>query len=320
MRPKLDADATTAEKALKLYQKLLLDGRRHYQRDLAEWLNCSPQTIIRLIADIESVAGACLVSGLDKRRRWYQIKSVSRNRLGLDFEELRYLAICRDLAAPYLPEEVKERVEHSLFNFSMLMADQEFAEREKIQKNQFAYCAKGWIDYSPFFGILEKLVEAVDENKVCLVRYKAPGGQIREHRLAPRRLVAMNNALYVLGAGLTEDFAKVKHLICLAIHRIQAATLTDRTTDFRIPAENLDMFGLPWHGPQKFRIKFRAGKASDYVEERHWSIIEKKMRDEDGGLILEMVSRGRPEVEAWVRSFGEHAELVSIEDYNPSEK
>ena len=315
MRSKLDADATTAEKALKLYQKLLLDGRRHYQKDLASWLNCSPQTVIRLIADIESVAGACLISGIDRRRRWYQIRSVSRNRLGLDFEELRYLAICRDLAEPYLPEEVKDRVDHSIFNFSMLMADQAYAEREKAQKKQLAYCAKGWINYSPFLGFLEKLVEAIDSKKICLVSYKAPGSEAaREHRFVPKRLVAMNNALYALGADVTKDFKRIKFLISLAVHRIRDITLTDRQADFKIPAANLDMFGLPWHEPQKFRVKFRAGKAADYVEEREWSIIQKKIRDDNGDLILEMVSRSRPEVEAWARSFGEYAEILSVED------
>lgn len=103
MKHKFDSDSSMAQKALRLYQKLLLDGRRHYQGDLANYLNCSRQTVMRLIAEIESVVGDALVTGIDKRQRWYQIKSVSRNRLGLEFEELRFLSICRDLAEPYLP-------------------------------------------------------------------------------------------------------------------------------------------------------------------------------------------------------------------------
>ena len=150
MRQSLNPDATSVEKALRLYQKLLLDGRKHFQSDLAEYLSCSPQTVIRLIAEIEALIGPALITGLEKRRRWYQIRSVSRNRLGLDFEELRYLSLCRDLADPYLPEQVKKRVDESIFNFSLLMADHEFAEREKAQKDQVAYCPKGWINYQLF--------------------------------------------------------------------------------------------------------------------------------------------------------------------------
>ena len=58
MNKSLDDDATTAQRALRLYQKLLLDGRRHFQTDLAEYLNCSVQTVMRLITEIEGVIGA----------------------------------------------------------------------------------------------------------------------------------------------------------------------------------------------------------------------------------------------------------------------
>jgi hypothetical protein len=90
------------------------------------------------------------------------IKSVPypEARLGLDFEELRYLSICRDLAAPYLPEQVKKRVDESIFNFSLLMADTAYAEREKALKPQFAFFSKGRIDYSPHFDHIERLVQA----------------------------------------------------------------------------------------------------------------------------------------------------------------
>lgn len=185
MRKSLDADATTAQRALRLYQKLLLDGRRHYQSDLAEYLACSPQTVMRLIAEIEGLVGASLISGLDRHKRWYQIRSISRNRLGLEFEELRYLAICRDLAAPCLSDEVRERVDQSIFNFSLLMADQDYAERGKVQKKHMGHCFKGWIDYNPYFGFLEKLVSAADEDRVCIVNYKSPTNDRNKiHRLS----------------------------------------------------------------------------------------------------------------------------------------
>lgn len=314
MQPKLNADATTAEKTLRLYQKLLLDGRRHFQTDLADYLNCSAQTVMRLIAEIEGVIGACLVTGLEKHRRWYQIRSISRNMLGLDFEELRYLAICRDLAAPYLSEKVQQRVDENIFNFSMLMADPEYAEREKVQKRQVGYISKGWIDYTPYFGFLEKLVKAMDERKICLVRYKSLSSRSsKEHCFAPDRIIAMNNALYVIGVGVTQDFRQIRFLTNLAIHRIKEVTLTDRTWKFEIPQEDIGMFGLPWHEPRKFRIRFNSGRVAAYVQERIWSEKQKLKKQPDGSLILEMESRSTPEVEAWVRSFGDGAQLLEQE-------
>lgn len=315
MRQSLDPDATTSNRVLRLYQKLLLDGRKHYQSDLANYLCCSPQTVMRLIAEIEGVVGASLISGLDKRRRWYQIKSISRNRLGLEFEELRFLAVCRDLAEPYLPEQVKKRVDQSIFNFSMLMADQEFADREKAQKEQIFNNAKGWIDYTPYFGILEKLVKAMDDKLICIINYQAAARKhAREHKVAVSRIVGMNNALYVLGATVSDNMKSMAKLINLAVHRIRDVTLTDKKWQFKIPAANLDMFGLPWHKPRLFRIRITNEKAARYVSERIWSDKQKIWKEDDGALILEITSCSQPEVEAWVRSFGEGAELIFIED------
>lgn len=311
MHTSLDADATTAQRALRLYQKLLLDGRKHYQSDLAEYLSCSPQTVIRLIAEIESMIGPSLVTGMDKHKRWYQIRSISRNRLGLDFEELRYLSICRDLAEPYLPENIKSRVDRSIFNFSMLMADQEYADREKVQKKHVGYCAKGWIDYSPYFGFLEKLTQAMDEKLVCLVLYKSlESKSTKEHQFVPSRIIAMNNALYALGVDLTPDLTAIRFMTNLAIHRVKGVVLTDKFWNFQIPNEELSNFGLPWHEAKTFRIHFKSRRVCEYVRERIWSNKQKTEKQSDGSLILEIQSRSEPEVVAWVRSFGEDAELL----------
>ena len=157
MPPKKDQDTPAGIKLLRLFRKLMLDGRRHFQADLAEEFQCSPQTIIRLTGEIEAVVRACLESGLEHRRRWYQIRTISRSRLGLDFEELRYF-VCRDLAAATLPEQITRRVDDTIFNLSVLMADQGYAEREKAQNQQVAFFSKGRIDYTPHYEHLATLV------------------------------------------------------------------------------------------------------------------------------------------------------------------
>ncbi len=247
MQPKLDADANTAEKTLRLFHKLMLDGRRHFQTDLAEYLNCSKQTVMRLIMAIERVAGSCLVTGLEKHRRWYQLRSLTRNRLGLDFEELRYLSICRDLASPYLSKPVQERVDQSIFNMSMLMAEQDLTGKEQQRiKERVGCCLKGRIDYTPYFGFLDKLVQGADEKRICLVRYKSPTSRIiKEHRFAPKRIASMNNALYALGANVREDGDEIRFLMSLAIHRIKDVVLTENIWNFEIPSADMGLFGLP---------------------------------------------------------------------------
>ena len=305
-------EASMGNKLLRLFQILLVDGRRHYQMALMERLNCSRQTIIRLIAEIEGVIGAHLITGMDNRRRWYQIRSISRNRLGLEFEELRYLGICRDLAAPYLPDQIRQRVDDSIFQFSLLLSDRDYADREKIQGQQFSFFSKGRIDYTPHFEHLGKLVKVEDEHLVCLVRYKAAGqDKAREHRFAPKQIVSMNNALYVLGAIVTDDYSAIRHLTNLAVHRIEKVTLTGKHIGFDIPDGDSGTFGLPWHEPKTFRIHFKAGTAADYVRERQWAESQSLHEQDDGSVILEITTRSEPELLAWVRSFGD--EVVALQ-------
>lgn len=313
---KQDPDATAGEKLLRLYQRLVLDGRKHFQQDLANFLDCSPQTIIRMVQTIEKVVGQALVTGLENRRRWYQIRSISRNRLGLEFEELRYLSICRDLADPYLPQDVKDRVDRSIFSFSMLMADKDYAQRELAQKSQFAYCAKGWIDYSPFLDQLENLLDAKDQNKICIVRYLAlDANEPKEHRFALSRFVAMHNALYALEAVVSEDYTTVKHFINFAVHRIQTVTQTNKSVTFSLPEMDSASFGLPWHEPKLFRIHFKTTRSAAYIRERIWSTNQQVFPQSDGSLILELVSASEPEIMAWIRSFGDVAELLDCKEF-----
>ena len=67
-------------------------------------------------------------------------------------------------------------------------------------------------------------------------------------------------------------------------------------------------FGLPWHEPKNFCIRFRSGKAAEYVRERIWADEQNLEILDDGGVILQIRTRSEPELMAWVRSFGEEVE------------
>lgn len=305
--------ASKGNKLLRLFHLLMLDGRRHFQQDLQEYLNSSKQTVLRLIDEIGGVIGVNLTSGLENRKRWYQIRPQTRSSFGLEFEELRYLSICLDLAAPYLTEQVRERIDKSIFNFSVLMSGTAYADRDKVQGTQFIFYNKDHIDYTPHFEHINRLVKAKEEKLICLVSYKSTGAvRAREYRFAPEQIVCMNNALCVLGATVTEDFQSMRHLINLAIHRIKDVALTDKPILFKMSSDK-NLFGLPWHEPRSYRIHFKAGKAANYVRERIWSDSQRLIDLESGDLLLEIATRSESELTAWVRSFGEEATFVPLE-------
>ena len=145
MPSKLDPDARTGDKLLRLFRKLLFDNRRHFQQDLARELNCSPQTIIRLMEQIESAVGIALEMGTEQRRRWYRLNPGEKGHLGLDFEELRFLTLCRRMAGGILPEQTLQRVDRTIQRLAMHMADPHFQDQD-----DFAFYIKGRINYTPF--------------------------------------------------------------------------------------------------------------------------------------------------------------------------
>ena len=314
MPTKYDQDSTPGVKLLRLFRKLLADGRRHYQSNLAAEFQCSPQTIMRLTAEIESVIGANLETGLDCRRRWYRIVSTHPNQLNLDYEELRYLSICRDLATPALPETVRHRVDETILQLSLHLAEQRLGEQTNLGAQRFAFYSKGRIDYTPHLATLEQLHSAIRKRAVCRLRYKSLGSATsREHLFAPGRFISMNLTIYVLGALLAEDGAAVQHYTHLAVHRIQKICRTDYIFTGGFPDCKQQTFGLPWHEPREFHVCFRAGKAADYVRERIWADRQKIESQPDGSVILHITTCSEPELMAWVRSFGDEACLLAME-------
>lgn len=299
-------EASKSSKLLRLYQRLLLDGRKHYQTELTKWLNCSTQTVMRLVVEIGEVVGDTLATGMDGHRRWYQMRPVTGNRLGLDFEELRFLALCRDLSAHLQPEHVLARMDESLLDFSLYMTEAGYVDRERGQRPRLAFHPMGHIDYRPHVGHIEALLLAADEKRVCRVLYRAGTHQkARERLFAPGHFAAMSGTLYALGGDVTPDGGEFRSFTNLAVHRMVDVKPTDTRAPGDIPPVDPGLFGLPWHEPRTFSIRFRPGTASDYVRERVWSDSQELRELPDGGVELVVTTRSEPELAAWTRAFGD---------------
>jgi len=306
-----DPDASHAAKLLRLFSKLTAEGKRHYQSDLAEYLDCSAQTVSRLAAEIEAFVGDKLEIGIENRRRYYFLKHQAGMRtLGLEFEELRYLSICHDLASPFLPEQISNRIQNTIFELSTRMADPDFPRRGEAQKQHIGFKPKGYIDYTGHFESIETLVSASHARNVCLVEYKANARKASQvYYYAPGRIISMNGALYVQGHQVSKGLAEKKRPTSFAVHRILDVSRTDKVFDFDASIDDEGAFGMKWHAPKKIRIQFDV-KAADYVRERIWSKDQKIDDLDDGGLILELTTVSERELMAWVWSFGELATIL----------
>lgn len=309
MQKRYDEDSSSGAKLLRLFRKLLLSKGKHTQSELAQYLNCSSQTIIRLISEIEREVGDNLETGKTKNTRWYSLNPNTRNMLGLDSDELRCLSICRDLAEPYLTEEDKKRSDEVLLRISMMLSD---VTNSTQKSTPYAFFSKGRIDYSPFMYQIYDLEQAIKNKKICKIRYRTPThDDIYSISFAPSEFICSNNALYILGAKIDEKLLKQQKLISLAIHRISSIIITDITVPFTVETADTGDFGLPWETEVKeFEITVKKGRASNYIKERIWCKNQEIKELSDGAIILKFKTRSSPEVFAWCRGFGD--QLISV--------
>lgn len=313
MQRKIDETSTFGEKLLRLFRKLLVAKGKHYQNDLATYLKCSPQTVIRLIDQISNEVGPNLVRGLDNRRRWYELKPASRNLLGLQSDELRCLAICRELAEPFLGEMERKKIDDTLLRFSMMLSEASEGDAQSGSGDgqiRYAFYSKGRIDYTQFEAFMRTLNLAAAARKICVVRYRKSGSRdIEVLRFAPDRFVCLSNAIYVLGALVKPggDFDKV---VSLAVHRLTSVAVLEEEVGFQMPKADFGDFSLPWHKPITFSVTFTPGMASDYVRERVWAQNQSMRENPDGSITLTVTTRSGPEFLACVRSFGDEAKDV----------
>jgi predicted DNA-binding transcriptional regulator YafY len=300
-------DSSPRDKLLSVYQRLTLDGRKHFQTDLAQEENCSAQTIARVVSIIEAHLGkdAYIDSGLEGRRRYYQLRSKNRDKsLGFSFEELHYLTTCRDIAGQFLPESVVARIDRTLTDLALQLGER------TAPKAHIGFRNKGFIDYAPHLPSIATLRQAIEKRQICTVVYRANGkSEPRSHRYAPGQLLSMNGTLYVQGYGLAEGSVLKERPTIFSVHRIAEVALTGEYFRFNAADADTHKFGLSWHEPKRVRIRF-APQAADYVRDRVWSDDQMIEELEDGGLVLEVTTTSEKELQSWVWSFRELAKVI----------
>ena len=307
MPPKHKEDSLPRDKLLVLYQRLTLDGRRHFLGDIARDLECSPQTVTRLVGTIERHLGkdAFIESGLDGRRRYFRFCSKSQGKgLGFSFEELHFLATCRDLAAPFLPEGIATRIDRTLTNLALSLGEL------SPSGLPVGFRSKGFIDYGPHMATIATLRQAIDKRQICRVNYKAAGReQTSSYRYAPGTLLVMGGTLYVQGWRLAEGSLLQDRPTTFSLHRICGIEPTGEYFRFNAVESDDRSFGLNWHEPLRMRVHI-AQLAADYVRVRIWSDDQIIDDHPDGSITLCITTTSEKELNAWAAGFGGLARIV----------
>lgn len=208
--PSGKSDTTSAEKMLALYTLLLLSSRAWSLGALAEELQCSKPTVIRLLRKIERFEGVTIYSGqrstAGRPEKYFGLErtpaDIERSRMRIHTEELRLLHLCREVALPLLPATLGKGLLDILRRTSALVPKSE--EWREPDMPFLRTATLGGIDYAPQQQTLQTLLKAIEKRCVCEILYTAQDKPQRTHEMAVTSLYSGHHALYARGWKVQE--------------------------------------------------------------------------------------------------------------------
>ena len=303
-------DMTAVQKGLALFTLLLRSRRAWSLTELADRLECSKQTILRLVDQL-STSGLALIEEWQGNRKLYRLEAPRRTApLVFNAEQLTQLTLCRDFLIKFLPENVRREVDEALLTAENYLP----ASATTPPKALGRALSKGWIDYSPFQDFLKIFTTAIQSKKACLVNYrKRIDQEPKEFLYAPKGLMMHHETMYITGWLVEEGrVLKATRNATLALQRVLAVEQRNRTTINIGESDNLEdgAFGVMLHSPFRATVKFGPDVAT-YVSERQWSTDQEMDLHANGDLTLTLTSRNKIEFFTWVLGFGPSAQVIA---------
>lgn len=317
MGEKIDIYRSYGEKLISLFARLLFSGEKHSLTELAQMLDCSKQTVLRLMEDIRKAYGVDVEESYSSNRKYYRMKrpGASRSLYPLSELELSVLQMCRDFTSHLLGKKLFEEATRAIGKTQALLP-----QGPHGNGNHFGVFRPGTIDYTPYHDSICTLLKAMDERKVCRLTYKAiMESRAKTFHIKPLKLFSKDDTIYLLAQLAKEPgkpYRAPDYDPLLAVHRIRKVEITNRQFD---PPQNYDFekiynrhFGVIKDEAFEVEVEFK-GWAAKYVSERTFSPDQKISRIRNDALRLTFSASSEPEVLSWVLSFGLEATLRAPE-------
>ena len=158
--PRKGSDKTYGEKLISLFARLLFTRRRHSLTDLARMLDCSKQTVLRLVEDIERSYKVQIEWSMEGRKRFFRMKTLGQQPpiLNLTPTELHALYMCRAFAQHLLGRGFLEEVTRALDKGRTLLP-----KDAGFSSEHFSAYRPGTIDYTPHHESIRMLLSSHGE-------------------------------------------------------------------------------------------------------------------------------------------------------------
>lgn len=305
------------QKLISLLVRLMFSGESYSLTELARMLDCSKQTVLRLIKDITMAYGVNIDETVKGNRKYISLKRPKNAPLpaALTENELHVLQMCRDFTAHIMGEQLFDEATRALLKSRVLLPQR--AGQTESPAQHFGSFRSGYIDHTPHYRTICLLIEAMEERRVCRLVYKP----IMERRaktyfIKPLKIFSHKETVYLHAQRARDPGAKYtepEYDPLFAVHRIKGIEKTGRLYEF--PA-NYDFdrvfnmnFGVIKGKAFEAEIEFR-GWAANFVAERTWSPDQKITWKGKDKLVLKFSSSSEPELIEWVLSFGSGARLI----------
>jgi len=314
MPPKKESYRSYGERIIGLFVRLLFTREEYSLTRLTELLQCSKQTVLRLLDDLQRSYQVELEERRLGNRKFVKLRRPEGRPLPRTLSEMEFnlLLMCRDFTAHLLGEELFQEATRALEKSQALLAgDGTRSERH------FAVFRPGTIDYTPHQTIIKTLIQAMEERWILKLEYKAleePRAKILY--VKPLKVFSHRGTMYIHARlarkpgqrGPAPDYEPL-----LAVHRIQAAALTDRRYEF--PKDyNFEVafnrhFGLIKKEVFEVEAEFY-GSAATFAAERTWSPDQRLRWLNPDTLRIVFSASSEWEILAWILSFREGARLI----------
>jgi len=315
MPPKIQSDKNHGQKVIELFFKLFFSPYEYSLTELSQELECSKQTIGRIVDQINSsTTGIKIDDYIHDKKRFFRIKKEPIPAVSMNLSQFEYgvLQMCCAFTRNLIGKEMFHQAINGLGKSQVLIKN-----RETISPKHFGVFIPGTIDYSGHQKIIQDLLTAMETSKVCKITYKSLWGQAAKiFHIKPLKLFAKNDTLY-LHAQMAKFPGKIyktpKFDPLLVIHRIENLEVTD--VRFQFP-ENFDFektynqtFGVMKDDLFQIKIEF-SGHAAKHVKERIWSHDQIIKEKKDEKIELTFTATSIVETLSWVMSFGHEARVI----------
>lgn len=313
MPKKIDNDKTHAQKVISLFAKLLFSGRKYSLTELSTMLNCSKQTVQRLVDHINTSYSIVINEEILNSRKYYSIESPKDLPvLGLSENEYRSLLMCKAFTQHLLGNELFDEATIALEKSRALIN----SPKGPIP-DHFAVFRSGSIDYTPHQVTIKTIIDAMEQRRICKLVYHSPDRQSpKTFYIKPLKLFSYDDALYLHARKAImpgEKYQRPKYDPLLVVHRIQTIELTNSKyefpTDYDFDKAFNQSFGVI--DAEKFDVEvIFTDFAALLVAERTWSPDQQIEKMEDGSIRLRFTASSIPEVISWVLSYDKDATVV----------